>query len=78
MAACVVMMLLATRYIQGTWAQYLPARLITLNAFRDLTLTDLFGLKLNIFQSGALLYAVVALALLALCRLGWRRWAAGK
>ena len=78
MAACVVMMLLATRYIQGTWAQYLPARLITLNAFRDLTLTDLFGLKLNIFQSGALLYAVIALALLALCRLGWRRWAAGK
>ncbi len=78
MAACIVMMLLATRYIQGTWAQYLPARLITLDAFRDLTLTDLFGLKLNIFQSGALLYAVVALALLVLCRLGWRRWAAGK
>lgn len=63
----------------GGWMEFLPANLVDQHAFASLTLTDLFGLKLDLFQSGALLYAVIAIVLLAFCWLGWRRWVvAGK
>lgn len=75
MAVSFGMMILSGKNAQGAWARYLPTALITPGAFRSLTLTDLFGLKLNLLQSGALLYAVIAIVLLALCWLGWRRWA---
>ncbi len=75
MATAVAMMLLSQRHVQGLLGRYLPARLINPDTFRIMDLTELGGLQLNIFQSGALLYAVIAVVLLALCWFGWRRWA---
>ena len=79
MAAAVAMMLQSQRHVQGLVGRYLPARLINPDTFRILDLTELGGLQLTIFQSGALLYAAIAVVLLTLCWFGWRRWAkAGK
>lgn len=76
MAAAVAMMLQSQRHVQGLVGRYLPARLINPDTFRILDLTELGGLQLNIFQSGALLYGVIGSVLLTLCWFGWRRWAA--
>lgn len=75
MAAAVAMMLQSQRHVQGLLGRYLPARLINPDTFRILDLTELGGLQLNLFQSGALLYGVIAVVLFALCWVGWRRWA---
>lgn len=60
-------------------ADYLPNQLFNGGyALCNVRLVDFFGVFLNNIEFAFLLYGVVAVLLLALCRLGWRRWAAGK
>ena len=59
-------------------APYLPHNLITWDGFLNVSLFEVFGTYLNIFQVGLLLYPLIAVALFALCWLGWRRSAAGR
>lgn len=60
----------------GWWA-YMPGNLVDERGMNSLQITNLFGVQLNILQSGFLLYMALAVVLFALCRLGWRRSAAG-
>ena len=55
------------------FADYLPGQLVDYKVFRNIDLTNIFGLQLNQVQSGFLLYIVLTFLLLALCWLGWRR-----
>lgn len=55
----------------GRWPDWLPYNLISSQSLYN---GHMLG-PLEIFQSGALLYAVIAIMLLALCWLGWQRWA---
>lgn len=60
-------------------ADYLPDQLFNgTSAFRSFRLVHLFGADLNVLQFASILYAVLTVALLALCWLGWRRWTAGE
>lgn len=58
---------------QPGWWEFMPANLIDERGLNSLQVTRLLGVPLNILQSGLLLYLLLALALAALCRLGWRR-----
>ena len=58
---------------QAGWWEFMPANLVDERGLSSLQLTRLFGVPLNILQSGLLLYLLLALALTALCRSGWRR-----
>lgn len=60
----------------GWWA-YMPGNLVDERGMNSLQITNLFGVQLNILQSGFLLYMALAVVLFVLCRLGWRRSAAG-
>ena len=63
---------------QPGWWEFMPANLVDERGLNSLQVTHLFGMQLNILQSGLLLYLLLASALAALCRPGWRRSAAGK
>jgi len=54
---------------------FLPYRMIEWNAISNVRLVNIFGIYLNHFQSGLLLYLIITILLLALCWLGWRRGA---
>ena len=56
----------------------MPANLVDERGLMSLQITNLFGARLNLFQSGLLLYLALAVVLTALCWLGWRRNEAGK
>lgn len=55
------------------WAGYLPYNLISTNGLNNVELVNIFGVYLNNFQFGPLLYLAITVLLLALCWLGWRR-----
>lgn len=58
------------------WQSYLPRNLIsTIPGVRSVELVNIFGVYLNNFQFGPLLYMAITVLLLALCWLGWR-WSA--
>lgn len=63
---------------QPGWWEFMPANLIDERGLNSLQVTRLFGVQLNILQSGLLLYLLLSLALIALCWVGWRRSAARK
>ena len=65
-------MLLTMRQYNVSWVEYLPANLVDQHTFMSFTLTNIFGIKLNLFQSGLLLYMAVAFFLFVLCWLCWR------
>lgn len=73
LAASVGLMLLTMMQFSGDWAEFMPSNLVDMRAFYSLHLTDIFGLRLNLYQSGFLLYLLVTAGLLTLCYLGWRR-----
>lgn len=54
-------------------APYLPHNLITWDGFLNVSLFKVFGMYLNVFQVGLLLYPLIAVVLFALCWLCWRR-----
>jgi len=59
-------------------AEYLPNQLFnTIPSLRNMNLVNVFGCYLNNLQFGLILYVGLALTLLALCWLGWRRSATG-
>ena len=60
------------------WAGYLPNYLISRDGVRNAELVNIFGVYLNNFQFGPLLYLAITMLLLALCWLGWRRSAVGR
>lgn len=60
------------------WREFMPANLVDERGLNSLQVTKLFGVQLNILQSGLLLYLLLALALAALCWSGWRRSAVGR
>ena len=62
---------------QEGWWDFMPANLVDERGLSSLQVTHLFGVQLNILQSGLLLYLLLALAMAGLCWLGWRRNAAG-
>lgn len=62
---------------QEGWWEFMPANLVDERGLNSLHLTDLFGVQLNILQSGFLLYLLVALVLAASCWSGWLRSASG-
>ena len=55
------------------WKGYLPENLIAWDGPTNVQLVKVFGVYLDNFQFGTLLYLGIALVLLALCWLGWRR-----
>ena len=59
------------------WAGYLPDNLMGWSGPNNVELVKLFGVYLNNFQFGPLLYAGLAALLLALCWPFWRRSARG-
>lgn len=59
------------------WMGYLPEKLAGWNGPVNLHLVKIFGVYLDNFQFGSLLYMALAAILLALCWLGWRRSAKG-
>ena len=59
------------------WMGYLPEKLAGWNGPVNLHLVKIFGVYLDNFQFGSLLYMAIAALLLALCWLGWRRSATG-
>lgn len=61
------------RSVPYGWAAYLPDNLISLNGMWNVKLVNIFGVYLNNFQFGPLLYLAITMLLLALCWLGWRR-----
>ena len=63
---------------QTGWWEFMPANLVDERGLSSLQVTRLFGVQLNILQSGLLLYLLLAFVLAFLCRPGWRRSAAGK
>lgn len=60
------------------WRAYMPANLVDERGLMSLQTANLFGARLNLLQSGLLLYLALAVVLTALCWLGWRRSAAGR
>lgn len=78
MAVSVGMMIAAMTLdrTQTGWWEFMPANLVDERGLNSLQVTRLFGVQLNILQSGLLLYLLLALVLAALCWLGWRRQAA--
>lgn len=60
------------------WWEFMPANLVDERGLNSLQVTHLFGMQLNILQSGLLLYLLLALVLAALCWPCWRRSAAGR
>lgn len=60
------------------WRAYLPANLVDERGLMSLQLANLFGVQLNLPQSGLLLYLALAAVLTALCWFGWRRNYSGK
>lgn len=63
---------------QTGWWEFMPANLVDERGLSSLQVTHLFDVQLNILQSGLLLYLFLALALTALCWLGWRRSPIGR
>lgn len=63
---------------QEGWWEFMPANLVDERGLSSLQVTHLFGVQLNILQSGLLLYLLLALVLAVLCWLSWRRSAAGR
>lgn len=57
------------------WKGYLPENLIAWDGPTNVQLVKVFGVYLDNLQFGTLLYLGIALVLLALCWLGWRRGA---
>lgn len=57
-------------------APYLPHNLVARDGFLNVSLFHVLGVYLNTFQFCLLLYPLAAVALFALCWLGWRRDAA--
>ena len=55
------------------WAGYLPDNLMGWSGPNNMELVKIFGVYLNNFQFGPLLYAGLAALLLALCWPFWRR-----
>lgn len=55
------------------WKGYLPENLIAWDGPTNVQLVKVFGVYLDNLQFGTLLYLGIALVLLALCWLGWRR-----
>lgn len=62
----------------GRWRDYFRQYLMGYYGVNNLHLVNLFGLYLDNFQFGALLYGAAAAFLMALCWLCWRRSAAGR
>lgn len=60
------------------WKGYLPDNLMGWSGPTNMQLVSVFGVYLDNFQFGMLLYLGIAAVLLALCWLGWRRSAVGK
>ena len=60
------------------WMGYLPEKLAGWNGPVNLHLVKIFGVYLDNFQFGSLLYMALAAILLVLCWLGWRRSAMGR
>lgn len=58
---------------QEGWWEFMPANLVDERGLNSLHITNLFGVQLNILQSGFMLYLLVALGLTVVCWLGWRR-----
>lgn len=73
LAFSVGMLLLTMRQYSGAWAEYMPANLVDQRALMSLTLTNIFGMRLNFFQSGFLLYIALTVILLVVCWLCWRQ-----
>lgn len=57
----------------GRLADYFRLNLLGMEGVRNVRLVNLFGVYLDNFQSGALLYLTVTVLLLALCWPFWRR-----
>ena len=79
MAASVGVMLLSVAMdgSESGWLEFMPRNLVDERGLLSLQLTKLFGVQLNILQSGLLLYLAIAAALTVLCWPLWRRSAAG-
>ena len=77
LAISIGIMLLTMQQYDVSWVEYLPANLVDQHTFMSLRLTNIFGIKLNFFQSGLLLYIALAFLLFVLCWLCWR-WKATK
>ena len=60
------------------WLGYLPEKLTGWNGPVNLHLVKIFGVYLDNFQFGSLLYVAIAVLLFALCWLFWQRSAAGR
>ena len=60
------------------WLGYLPEKLTGWNGPVNLHLVKIFGVYLDNFQFGSLLYVAIAVLLFALCWLCWQRSAAGR
>lgn len=60
------------------WGGYFPRNLISTSGANSVELVNIFGVYLNNFQFGPLLYLAITVFLLALCWLGWRHSALGK
>lgn len=58
---------------QEGWWEFMPANLVDERGLNSLHITNVFGVQLNILQSGFMLYLLVALGLATLCWLGWRQ-----
>lgn len=73
----VMILSIANEYNVPGWREYLPANLVDERGLLSLQITNLFGVQLNVLQSGLLLYLAIAAALTALCWPFWRRSAQG-
>lgn len=58
---------------QYGWGGYFPNNLIGANGANNVELVNVFGVYLNNFQFGPLLYLTITMFLLVLCWLVWRR-----
>lgn len=57
---------------------FLPSRMIEWSAMANVRVVNIFGIYLNHFQFGLLLYMAITILLLALCWLGWQWNATGQ
>lgn len=73
LAVSIGVLLLTMRQFDGAWAEFLPANLVDQRALMSLTLTNFFGIRLDFFQSGFLLYMALTVILLVVCWLCWWR-----
>lgn len=62
----------------GRWGDYFRQYLMGYYGVNNLRLVNLFGLYLDNYQFGSLLYGAAAALLMAVCWPGWRRSAAGR